>query len=72
MIAELVERAEQKALKLAPFIGVGCPGIIKPDGFIERGAQNLPGDWESSRFAHIAQRPWSRWCRRSPVTIQSC
>jgi predicted NBD/HSP70 family sugar kinase len=53
MITELIERAEKKQLKLAPFIGVGCPGIITADGFIERGAQNLPGNWESSRF-HLA------------------
>jgi hypothetical protein len=37
-------------LKLAPFIGVGCPGVIEADGSIDRGAQNLPGNWESSRF----------------------
>ena len=27
-----------------------CPGRIAPDGSIERGAQNLPGDWEKSGF----------------------
>ena len=37
-------------LELAPFIGVGCPGLIDEDGSIERGGQNLPGNWESSRF----------------------
>jgi len=37
-------------MKLAPFIGVGCPGIIDHDGSIERGAQNLPGNWESKKF----------------------
>ena len=37
-------------LRLAPFIGVGCPGIIKPDGSIERGAQNLPGRWDAGSF----------------------
>jgi predicted NBD/HSP70 family sugar kinase len=31
-------------------IGVGCPGVIHEDGSIARGAQNLPGNWESSRF----------------------
>jgi hypothetical protein len=31
-------------------IGIGCPGIIEEDGSIARGAQNLPGNWESSRF----------------------
>jgi hypothetical protein len=28
----------------------GCPGLIGEDGSIARGAQNLPGNWESSRF----------------------
>ena len=34
----------------APLIGIGCPGVIDTDGSIERGAQNLPGNWESNRF----------------------
>jgi hypothetical protein len=29
---------------------MGCPGVIHEDGSIARGAQNLPGNWESSRF----------------------
>jgi predicted NBD/HSP70 family sugar kinase len=37
-------------LALAPVIGIGCPGIIRDNGHIERGAQNLPGNWESSKF----------------------
>ena len=49
MLARLVKRADDD-LKLAPFIGVACPGIIAADGQIERGGQNLPGNWESSRF----------------------
>src|SRR6185503_3677084 len=35
---------------LAPFIGIGCPGRIEEDGSIDRGAQNLPGNWESANF----------------------
>ena len=35
---------------LAPFIAVGCPGLIAEDGHIERGGQNLPGNWEHSNF----------------------
>jgi hypothetical protein len=42
--------ANKKGIKLAPFIGIGCPGIIEGDGSIDRGAQNLPGNWESSKF----------------------
>jgi predicted NBD/HSP70 family sugar kinase len=50
MLKGLIARASKEGLRLAPFIGIGCPGIIEPDGTIDRGAQNLPGNWESSRF----------------------
>jgi predicted NBD/HSP70 family sugar kinase len=50
MIKDLIARADKEGLGLAPFIGIGCPGIIEEDGTIDRGAQNLPGNWESSRF----------------------
>jgi len=50
MLNGLVKQAAKAKLRLAPFIGVGCPGIIRKDGSIERGGQNLPGNWESSRF----------------------
>jgi ROK family len=54
MLKGLVAASKKKHMKLAPFIGVGCPGIIEADGSIDRGAQNLPGNWESSRF-NLAQ-----------------
>lgn len=50
MIKDQLKQAKKDGLRVAPFIGVGCPGVIEPDGAIERGAQNLPGNWESSRF----------------------
>ena len=50
MLRELVKRAEKNGHKLAPFVGIGCPGVIDNDGSISRGGQNLPGNWESSRF----------------------
>jgi predicted NBD/HSP70 family sugar kinase len=50
MLNGLLARAEKENLQVAPVIGIGCPGIIREDGSIESGAQNLPGNWESSRF----------------------
>ena len=50
MLKELIAAAEAEGLNLAPFIGISCPGVIDADGSIEKGAQNLPGNWESSRF----------------------
>jgi hypothetical protein len=50
MLKDLIKEAEAEGFKLAPFIGVSCPGVIDADGSIEKGAQNLPGNWESSKF----------------------
>src|SRR3954451_22955650 len=50
MLKDLITAAEAEGLKLAPFIGIACPGVINADGSIEKGAQNLPGNWESSKF----------------------
>ncbi|MBB4575880.1 putative NBD/HSP70 family sugar kinase [Rhizobium lentis] len=51
MLQELIGKAEKASLKPAPIIGIACPGIIKADGSIERGGQNLPGgNWESDSF----------------------
>lgn len=50
MLEELIGKAKKADIKLAPFIGIGCPGLITKEGTIERGAQNLPGNWESSKF----------------------
>lgn len=50
MLKRLIAKAKKEDMQLAPFIGIGCPGLIQEDGSIDRGAQNLPGNWESSRF----------------------
>jgi predicted NBD/HSP70 family sugar kinase len=50
MLNGLIKRAEKDQANLAPFIGIGCPGLIRADGSIERGGQNLPGDWEHKSF----------------------
>ncbi|MBR0833183.1 ROK family protein [Bradyrhizobium manausense] len=50
MLKGLIAEAEKEGFRLAPFIGIACPGVINADGSIEKGAQNLPGNWESSKF----------------------
>ncbi|MBW7965546.1 ROK family protein [Bradyrhizobium sp. BR 10261] len=50
MLKGLIVAADTDGFKLAPFIGIACPGVINADGSIEKGAQNLPGNWESSKF----------------------
>lgn len=50
MLERLLRKAKKQDRRLAPFIGIGCPGVIAESGSIKAGAQNLPGNWESSRF----------------------
>jgi predicted NBD/HSP70 family sugar kinase len=50
MLQDLIDWSRKNKIALAPVIGIGCPGVIHEDGSIARGAQNLPGNWESSRF----------------------
>jgi hypothetical protein len=51
MLHDLAGRARKAKQRLAPLVGIGCPGVIEPDGSIDRGGQNLPGgNWESDHF----------------------
>ncbi|SMC64395.1 ROK family protein [Rhizobium sp. RU36D] len=51
MLTDLIDKAEKAGLSPAPVIGLACPGLIRSDGSIERGGQNLPGgNWESKHF----------------------
>jgi len=69
-----IKRAGKHGLNLAPFIAMGCPGLTAADGQIERGGQNLPGNWEHKHFnlpdrlRQAITRPRRRcittpWCR---------
>jgi len=62
MLEKQMRYCGRKGIRLAPFIGIGCPGLIRKDGSIARGAQNLPGDWESENF-HLP----SKLCKRIPT-----
>ncbi len=50
MLVKLIDRAAKEKMKLAPFIGIGCPGLIDEKGTILKGGQNLPGNWEGEEF----------------------
>lgn len=50
MLHKLVAYAGRHKLRLAPFVGVGCPGRVRLDGRIEQGSGNLPGNWQAKRF----------------------
>ena len=50
MLQAMIKRADKENLRLAPFIGIGCPGLIREDGSIAKGGQNLPGNWEHRSF----------------------
>jgi len=61
MLEAQIRYCRKQGIRLAPFVGIACPGLIRKDGSIARGAQNLPGDWESDRF-HLP----TELCRRIP------
>lgn len=46
MLNGLAAFARTLGLRLAPFVGIACPGQVEADGSLSSGAQNLPGDWE--------------------------
>lgn len=50
MLEKQIDAAEKEKLKLAPFLGVACPGLIDERGVITSGGQNLPGNWEGDDF----------------------
>lgn len=50
MVASLMDKALADKIKLAPFMGIGCPGLIDEQGAIVNGGQNLPGNWQEDGF----------------------
>jgi predicted NBD/HSP70 family sugar kinase len=70
MLCKGIAYAEKKELRLAPFVGIACPGLIREDGTIATGAQNLPGDWEAETF-HLpsALREQLPTIGRAPVQV---
>lgn len=50
MVKKLAADGARQKLRVAPFIGVGCPGRVRLDGRIEQGTGNLPGNWQAKRF----------------------
>lgn len=55
LLRQLIGQAEQQGTRLLPALTVGCPGVVMPDGSIDRGAQNLPRDWRQASF-HLPRR----------------
>lgn len=47
MLNALIALARSTGLRLAPFVGIACPGEVEPDGRLSQGTQNLPGEWEA-------------------------
>jgi len=71
MAKELIGLAGAEKLKLAPFVGIGCPGLIDERGVIVNGGQNLPGNWEGESFnlAHELGRRLPRLEGHEPVVV---
>ena len=67
MLRDLIRRATKKGHALAPFIGIGCPGIIADDGAIKRGGQNLPGNWGKQPLQPSRAYPGTHSGNRRPL-----
>ncbi len=50
MVSALIDKALAEKIRLAPFMGIGCPGLIDDRGAIVNGGQNLPGNWQEDGF----------------------
>ena len=71
MAKELIGEASAEKIKLAPFVGIGCPGLIDEHGVIVTGGQNLPGNWEGDGFnlAHELTHRLPRLESHEPVVV---
>jgi len=71
MLRELADHAVVESLKLAPFVGVACPGLIDEHGVIQRGGQNLPGNWEGEDFnlASVVAQKLGRLGDHEPAVV---
>ena len=69
MIVELIERAAAGKVKLAPFLGIACPGLIDESGAITSGGQNLPGNWEADDFNLPASLKLPKIGNHEPVIV---
>lgn len=47
MLNGLIAIARGTGFRLAPFVGVACPGEVMRDGTLGAGTQNLPGHWDA-------------------------
>ena len=59
MLSRLIARADKEDLRLAPFIGIGCPGVIEADGTIDARSAEFAGklgeqDFHLPRELHSA------------------
>lgn len=71
MLREMADHAVVEKLKLAPFVGVACPGLIDEHGTIRSGGQNLPGDWEGEDFnlAGVVAQKLGRLGNHEPAVV---
>jgi hypothetical protein len=62
MLRAMITRADNQNLQLVPFIGIGCPRLIREDGSIEEGGQ-VEGQVRACGTARRSRRP-TRYCAR--------
>lgn len=50
IMRKLIKNAEAKGMRVAPYLGIACPGLIGASGTIGTGSEVLPGNWRSPHF----------------------
>ena len=69
MLVKLIERAAKEKMKLAPFVGIGCPGLIDEHGTILKAARTCPATGRAK--ASTSPPRCSSACRASTATTSS-
>ena len=73
LLKDLIAKADKEGFKLAPFIGIACPGVIKSDGSIEK-RRAEPARQLGEQQVQPAGKSGRRHSRRSGSTtrLSSC
>ncbi len=66
MLKEHIALAEKEGLKLAPVVGIGCPGIIREDGSIETRRPEPAGQLGKQPLQSLQLHPRGNSAHRRP------
>ena len=70
MLAKLIERATKEKMKLAPFVGIGCPGLIDEPAPSSRAARTCPAIGRAKASTYRSAARAAPADRRPRIVIQ--